>query len=187
MQENNKNWTTRMLTEGAICIALSFILGLIKLFTLPQQGSVTAGQMIPLIIFAMRYGLGKGFVVGALYGLINMMLGGGIYHPVQAILDYPLAFGLLGLAGIYSVEFQETKSIAPILKGASIGIIARLICHVLSGVVFFKDYTPDGMNPWIYSITYNGSFLLVEFIITVLIIYLLRNFLTRSLPEIEKS
>ena len=183
--ENNKNWTTRMLTEGAICLALSFVLGRIKLFTMPQEGSVTAGQMIPLIIFAMRYGTGKGFVVGALYGIIDMMLGGGIYHPVQAILDYPLAFGLLGLAGIYAEEFQKTKSIAPVLKGSAIGVLARLICHVLSGVIFFKEYTPERMNSWVYSITYNGSFLAVEFIITVLIIYLLRNFLTRDLPKLE--
>lgn len=185
MERNNTNWTTRMLTEGAISLVLAFILGRIKLFTMPQSGSVTAGEMIPLIIFAMRYGAGKGFVVGALYGVIDMMLGGGIYHPVQAILDYPLAFGLLGLAGIFSKEFKKDPSLAPILKGTAIGVIARLICHVLSGVIFFKEYTPEGMNSWAYSIGYNGLFLGVELVITVLIIYLLRNFLTRDLPKLE--
>lgn len=186
MERNNTSWTTRMLTEGAICIALSFVLGLIKMFPMPQGGSVTAGEMIPLIVFAMRYGAGKGVIVGALYGLLDMMIGGSIYHPVQAILDYPLAYGLLGLAGLFSQEFKRTKSIAPILKGAAIGVLGRFICHVLSGVIFFAEYTPEGMNSWAYSIGYNGSFLGVEFLITVLIIFLLRNVLTRDLPGAER-
>lgn len=181
---NNSSWTTRMLTEGAILIALSFVLGRIKLFEMPQGGSITAGQMIPLIIFAIRHGWQKGMIIGAVYGVIDMLIGGYVMHPVQAILDYPLAFGVLGLAGLYSAEFMRTREIKPVLAGTAIGVFARFICHLLTGVIFFASYAPETQGPLLYSIVYNGSFLLVEFIITVVIIYLLRNFISRDVARV---
>lgn len=187
MEKTNNTWTTRMLTEGAICIALSFVLGRIKLFEMPQGGSITAGQMIPLIIFALRHGCVKGLLVGAVYGVLDMIFGGYVMHPVQAILDYPLAFGLLGLAGIFSDKFLETKNIGPIILGTAIAVLGRFICHVLTGVIFFYSYAPEGQGALMYSIIYNGSFLLVESAIALVIIYLLRNFLTRDMTKINKN
>lgn len=182
--QKTKNWTTKMLVEGAVCVALALILRTIKLYQLPNGGSITPGKMIPLIIFALRYGPIKGFVVGAVYGVLSIVLGGSIYHPVQAILDYPLAYGFLGLAGLFKDEFQKTHSIKTILLGSFVGILGRFVCHVLSGVVFFSQYTPAGMNSWIYSITYNASFLSIDFAVTVLVIFLLRNFLTKDLARL---
>lgn len=184
MQKINKNWTTKMLVEGSVCIALALILRTIKIYELPNGGSISPGKMIPLIIFALRYGPSKGFVVGSVYGVLSMILGGSIFHPVQAILDYPLAYGLLGLAGLFKDEFQKTHSIKTILLGSLVGVLGRFICHVLSGVIFFKQYTPAGMNSWVYSITYNASFLSIDFAITVLVIFLLKNFLTRDLQKL---
>ena len=178
MQKINKNWTTKMLVEGSVCIALALILRTIKIYELPNGGSISPGKMIPLIIFS------KGFIVGSVYGVLSMILGGSIFHPVQAILDYPLAYGLLGLAGIFKDEFQKTHSIKTILLGSLVGVLGRFICHVLSGVIFFKQYTPAGMNSWAYSITYNASFLSIDFAITVLVIFLLKNFLTRDLQKL---
>ena len=165
MQKTNKNWTTKMLVEGAVCIALALILRTVKLYQLPNGGSITPGKMIPLIIFALRYGPVKGFVVGAVYGVMSIILGGSVYHPAQAILDYPLAYGLLVL-------------------GSLVGILGRFVCHVLSGVIFFKEFTPAGMNSWVYSITYNASFLSIDFAVTVFVIFLLRKFLTRDLQKL---
>ena len=179
-----KNWTVKMLVEGGLCIALSFVLGYIKLFSMPQGGSVTAGEMIPIIIFALRHGSLPGIVVGALYGFVQMLFGGSIFHPVQAILDYPVAFGVLGLAGSFSSEFEKTKSVVPVIKGASLGIVLRMIAHTLTGAIFFASYAPEGQNPWAYSIIYNASYLLVEFAITIVIIYLLRNVITKDLQRI---
>lgn len=179
-----KNWTVKMLVEGGLCIALSFVLGYIKLFSMPQGGSVTAGEMIPIIIFALRHGSLPGIVVGALYGFVQMLFGGSIFHPLQAILDYPVAFGVLGLAGLFSSEFEKTKSIVPVIKGASLGIVLRMIAHTLTGAIFFASYAPEGQNPWAYSIIYNASYLLVEFAITIVIIYLLRNVITKDLQRI---
>ena len=179
-----KNWTVKMLVEGGLCIALSFVLGYIKLFSMPQGGSVTAGEMIPIIIFALRHGNLPGIVVGALYGFVQMLFGGSIFHPVQAILDYPVAFGVLGLAGLFSSEFEKTKKILPATKGASLGIVLRMIAHTLTGAIFFASYAPEGQNPWAYSIIYNASYLVVEFAITIVIIYLLRNVITKDLQRI---
>lgn len=179
-----KNWTVKMLVEGGLCIALSFVLGYIKLFSMPQGGSVTAGEMIPIIIFALRHGSLSGIVVGALYGFVQMLFGGSIFHPVQAILDYPVAFGVLGLAGLFSSEFEKTKSVVPVIKGASLGIVLRMIAHTLTGAIFFASYAPEGQNPWAYSIIYNASYLVVEFAITIVIIYLLRNVITKDLQRL---
>ncbi|EGC82076.1 MULTISPECIES: energy-coupled thiamine transporter ThiT [Anaerococcus] len=179
-----KNWTVKMLVEGGLCIALSFVLGYIKLFSMPQGGSVTAGEMIPIIIFALRHGSLPGIVVGALYGFVQMLFGGSIFHPVQAILDYPVAFGVLGLAGLFSSEFEKTKSIGPVIKGASLGIVLRMIAHTLTGAIFFASYAPEGQNPWAYSIIYNASYLVVEFAITIVIIYLLRNVINKDLQRV---
>ena len=179
-----KNWTVKMLVEGGLCIALSFVLGYIKLFSMPQGGSVTAGEMIPIIIFALRHGSLPGIVVGALYGFVQMLFGGSIFHPIQAILDYPVAFGVLGLAGLFSSEFEKTKSVVPVIKGASLGIVLRMIAHTLTGAIFFASYAPEGQNPWAYSIIYNASYLVVEFAITIVIIYLLRNVITKDLQRV---
>ncbi len=151
---------------------------------MPQGGSVTAGEMIPIIIFALRHGSLPGIVVGALYGFVQMLFGGSIFHPVQAILDYPVAFGVLGLAGLFSSEFEKTKKILPVIKGASLGIVLRMIAHTLTGAIFFASYAPEGQNPWAYSIIYNASYLVVEFATTIVIIYLLRNVITKDLQRL---
>lgn len=179
-----KNWSVKMLVEGGLCIALSFILGYIKLFSMPQGGSVTAGEMIPIIIFALRHGSLPGIVVGAVYGFIQLLFGGSVYHPIQALLDYPVAFGVLGLAGIFSSQFEKTKSIKPVFYGTFLGIALRMFAHTLTGAIFFASYAPEGQNPWMYSIIYNASYLAVEFVITVIIIYLLRNVITKDLQRI---
>lgn len=176
-----KSWNVKTIVEAGLCLALSFVLGRIKLFSMPQGGSITAGQMIPLIIFAIRHGAAKGIIVGAAYGLIDMIIGGYIAHPVQAILDYPAAFGLLGLVGFFSNSFKEKGNIAPVIWGTALGVFGRFVCHVITGVIFFGSYAPEGQGVWAYSIGYNGTFLLVEFVITVLIILLLKNFIVRDL------
>lgn len=181
---NKNKWSVKMLTEAGVMIALAFILGKIKLFEMPQGGSVTAGQMIPLIIFAIRYGAGPGIVVGAVYGFIDMLIGGYIAHPVQAILDYPLAFASLGLVGFFSKSFMDKKEILPVIQGTFLGVFARFICHVITGVVFFASYAPEGQNPWAYSSIYNGTFLGVEFVMTIIIIFLLKNFITKDIAKL---
>ncbi len=182
--KSKSSWTTKMLVEGALAIALSFVLARLTIFKMPQGGEITPGQMIPLIIFSIRYGAGKGFIIGAVYGILDMIFGGYVLHPIQAILDYPLPYGLIGLSGLFSEEFKRTREFGPIIKGTLIAILLRYITHVLSGVVFFSSFAPEGQGALEYSLIYNASYLAVEYLIAIVILFLLRNFITKDLANL---
>ena len=157
---------TKILAEGTVIIALTVILKdiLPPIYHLPQGGSVSAAGMVPLLWFSLRRGLRSGLEAGTVYGLVNMILPGSyIVDPVQALLDYPIAFAALGLAGI----FKKYP-----LVGVAVGMTGRFLAHFVSGVVFFAIYAPEGMDPALYSAMYNGSYLLVEFIISAVIMYI---------------
>jgi thiamine transporter len=164
--------TSRDIVEAGIAIALAFVLSMIKIFHLPMGGSVTAGSMIPILLLALRRGYKLGLVAAVFYGILQFIEGPYIVHPAQALLDYPLAFGALGLAGFFSPGVEQEKNIYALL-GVIVGVAGRFVCHFLSGVIFFSEYAPEGMNPWFYSALYNGSYLLPELIISCVLIYLL--------------
>ena len=165
---------TKVWAEGVVCIALSAVLYSITLFTMPQGGRITAGSMIPILWFALRRGARLGIFVGIVLGLVVLAIEPFIFHPIQVLLDYPIAFGLLGLAGLFKR--------LPLL-GVGIGIVGRFLSHFVSGVIFFSSYAPEGMNPAIYSALYNGSYMLVEFIVSSIIIFVL---VKRKLLEIYR-
>lgn len=169
-----RKFNVRMMTEGGIMIALSVLLSNIIIYQAPNGGSVSAGSMVPLLLFSIRWGVGPGLLVGSLYGLLDFILKPYFYHPIQFLLDYPLAFGLLGLAGLgYINENRDNlKQYGLIIAGVALGIFARMVSHVLSGVVFFAEFA-GSQNPWIYSIVYNATYLVPEFIISALILVLI--------------
>lgn len=172
-----KKQNTRMLVEASMMLALAIILGeFVKLFKMPMGGSVTLGGMVPLFLFAFRWGGKKGLLVGAVYGILDLVIGG-FYsmHPISILLDYPLAFALIGLAGFFK------KTPAGYIGGIVTGIFGRFLCHVISGVVFYASYAPEGQSPLVYSILYNGTFLLPEMVITILLSLILVNIV--KLPE----
>ncbi len=166
-----KALTSHEIAEAGIAIALAFVLSMIKVFHLPMGGSITAGSMIPILLLALRRGYKLGLSTAVLYGIIQIIEGAYIVHPAQALLDYPLAFGALGLAGFFAPGAEKKKLYA--LLGVIVGIAGRFVCHFFSGVIFFSEYAPEGMNPWFYSALYNGSYLLPELIISAVLIYLL--------------
>jgi len=161
----SKHFSTKIIAETVTFVALATVLSYIKIFSLPQGGSVTAASMVPILWLALRRGPKVGLFAATLYGVVQFALGPYIYHPAQVLLDYPIAFGLLGVAGF----FQKRPFI-----GVSLGIFGRFFAHFLSGIIFFASYAPEGMNPAIYSAVYNGGYLLVELVISVYVIYLLR-------------
>nr|WP_300005819.1 energy-coupled thiamine transporter ThiT [Tissierella sp.] len=176
----NKRWSIRMLTEGGVLIALSVILSYIRVYTAPNGGSVTAGSMIPIMLFAIRWGIVPGVFVGATYGMLDFLLKPQFYHPVQFILDYPLAFGLLGLAGLgYIGKNKDTKGYFNLILGIILAIGGRMMAHVISGAVFFSEYAGD-QNAWIYSIGYNATYLVPELIISVLILLFIWKPISRN-------
>lgn len=164
-----KRSSTQMLTEAGVMIAAAQILSYIKVFEAPYGGSVTAGSMIPIIVFSLRWGVRYGLIAGTAYGILQFLLGGTIYsyHIVSILFDYVVAFGLLGLAGLFR------GNIMSVFIGTCLGLAGRFVCHVISGVVVWASYAPEGMNPLFYSIVYNGSYLLPELIITLAIVGIL--------------
>jgi len=136
----------RILAEAAVMLALATVLSFFKIFRMPQGGSVTPASMVPIILFAIRRGLK--------YGML---------------LDYPLAFGALGLAGL--LKGRENPQAAA--AGSALGIGGRFFCHWLSGVIFFAEYAPAGQHPAFYSLIYNGGYLGVELVVSALIMALL--------------
>ena len=167
--------TTKILAEMIVFIALANALYLIsKLYLpflhLPQGGTVTLASMVPLLWFALRRGPRWGVEAGIAYGLVHMVISGDIYYPTQIILDYPLAFGALGLAGFFQKQ--------PVM-GVGVGIFGRFICHFISGIVFFGQYAWEGWNVVAYSAAYNATYLIPEFIVSTFIIFILlkRNLL----------
>lgn len=163
-----KKFSTKMIIEGGVMIALAYVLSLVKIWQAPYGGSVTAGSMIPIILFAIRWGTIPGIVVGAVYGTIQFILGPKwSFHIVSILFDYSVAFGFLGLAGIF--KGSMTKNIIGIFTGISL----RFVAHVISGVVVWASYAPEAMHPFVYSVVYNAGYLIPEFIISVLIFMLL--------------
>jgi thiamine transporter len=174
-----KKTSTSMLTEAGLMIAAAQILSYIKIFEAPYGGSVTAGSMIPIIVFSLRWGVKSGLLAGTAYGVMQFFLGGAIYsyHVVSILFDYVVAFGLLGLAGLFR------NSIKGVFMGTGLALLGRFICHVIAGVVVWAAYAPEGMNPMVYSLLYNGSYLLPELIITLIIVGILYKPLIKNIGQ----
>ena len=157
---------TLVLSEIAIFVALATALSFIIVYTLPQGGAITAGSMVPILWLALRRGPKVGIVAGILYGIIQLIILPYAYNPWQTLLDYPLAFGCLGLAG-----FFKRWPIA----GVVVAITGRFIMHFLSGAFYFAAIYAPGINPYLYSAVYNASYLIPEMAISIFIIYLLQK------------
>ncbi|HBG39008.1 MAG TPA: energy-coupled thiamine transporter ThiT [Clostridiaceae bacterium] len=159
-KDKQKQNTTKKLTYGSICIALSFVLSYIRFFKMPQGGSITAGSMLPVMLFAYWFGPADGIVAGMVYGLLQFIQDPFIIHPLQVVLDYPLAFGALGLAGLSKKNFSLSLAI---------GSIFRFFFSFLSGTLFFVEYAKQaGEAPVIYSLAYN-SVILIDGLICIAI------------------
>lgn len=157
----SKKITTRMLVQGALCVALAFVLSYIKLFSMPMGGSITLFSMLPIFMFAWMYGPTAGLLAGFAYSLLQVVQGAWIVHPVQFVLDYFISFTVLGLAGFFP------KSLA---LGSAVGGFARMICGIISGVVFFADSAAEAgySSAFLYSFMYNFTTIGVDTILCVI-------------------
>lgn len=150
----------KLMAEIGLTLALGTVLHMIPLYQLPQGGRITPGSLVPIFVLSIRRGPKIGMLTGAVFGLLVYIIEPFFVHPIQFILDYPLAFSLLGLSGLIGNM--------PVL-GIIVGMFGRLLSHVISGVVYFSSYAPQGMNPWIYSITYNASVIIPDAILALVI------------------
>lgn len=164
--------TTKKLVYSALGIALALVTSYIKLWEMPMGGSVTLLSMLFVCLIGYWFGLKYGVITGIAFGLLQFIIDPYMLSIPQVILDYPLAFGALGLSGLFCNKKFGLQI------GYVIGVVGRFICSTLSGVIFFADYAPEGMNPWVYSIAYQGSYLGAELVLTLIII---------SIPPVANS
>ncbi|AEM74884.1 energy-coupled thiamine transporter ThiT [Caldicellulosiruptor acetigenus] len=148
--QKRQKFTTKALVYGGVAISLSFILSFIKLYRMPQGGSITPASMLPLFAYAYMFGPFAGIVAGMAYGILQLIQDPYVVHWAQLLLDYPLAFGALGLSGFF-------KKNLPL--GILTGGFGRFVFHFISGVVFFASYAPKGTSPLVYSAIYNATYL----------------------------
>ncbi len=151
---------TRTLVIASLCIAISFILSYIRFYRMPYGGSVTPGSMLPIMLFAWYFGPIPGLAVGFVYGLLQFAQDGFnfSYGVMEPVLDYFLAFGVLGLTGL----FKKRLSLGIIVTG-----LLRYIMHVVAGIIFFYMYA-ENQPVLVYSLLYN-IFILPEIAICLLI------------------
>ena len=163
---------TRRLAETAIMIALSVVLSAIPVIKLPDGGSVTLFSQLPLVVISYRYGVKWGVFSGFVMGVIQMLLGlenfswvsGIVAYLILIFADYIVAFGALGLGGIFRKSVKN-QAISLAVGGAVVSII-RFVCHYISGVTIWKSYAED-MPAALYSLIYNGSYMSLELLFTV--------------------
>ena len=168
LDKNDKPIDTKCIALAGITVAMSFGLSYIKLFEMPQGGSVTLFSLLPIMIFSFIYGTKKGVFVCLIYGVLQAVQDPWIIHPAQFLLDYPIAFASIGLTGAFSQnkKLENFPQIAFLLGGILSGVV-RFVCHLISGVFAFEAYA-KGLNPWIYSLGYN-SFVFVDVAIVLVV------------------
>ncbi len=183
----------RILTECAIMIALSCVLSVITVYKLPQGGGVTAFSQVPIIILSYRHGIKWGAFSGFVLSVFQLISGLANFSYVNtvwayiavAMLDYLVAFTVLGLGGMFRNKIKNKALSAGL--GAGIVSILRLLCHFLSGVTVWADYAEGWKNVWIYSLAYNGSYMGIETAITILGVVLLSAVLDFSKPDLIRK
>ena len=165
----NSKLKLRALTEGAVMVALAQVLGYIKLFSLPNGGSITV-NMLPIFIYCARWGFGPGMLASFALGLLQLLLDGAYAFGWQSILgDYLAAYSALGVAGL----FHRLKG--GFFTGSVAGVFARFLVAWYVGAVVWGEYMPDsffGMSmtsPWLYSALYNGSYLAINLLLCLIL------------------
>ena len=161
---------TKMLCEAAVFLALAQILSYIRFYRFPNGGSVDCA-MLPIILFAVRYGTGWGTLTGFVYGLLQYFLGNGLSIDWTSMLgDYLIAYTALGCgAGLFS---RKTYGV---FFGTVSGCVLRFLVHWVVGAVIWGEYMPDsffGMdmtNEWFYSLLYNGSYMLLCMVVVLVL------------------
>ncbi len=172
INKNKSPLDTKCIALAGVLVAMSFGLSYIKIFKLPQGGSITLVSLLPIMIFSYAYGTKKGVLVCFCYGLLQAIQDPWIVHPAQFLLDYPVAFACIGLSGAFNSipKLQKAPQLA-ILLGGILASALRYISHLLSGVFAFATYAGD-VNPWIYSMGYN-SFVFVDMAIALVVAVIL--------------
>lgn len=188
--EKNARVALRALCEGALMVALAQVLSYLKLWELPQGGSITIG-MLPIFLFCVRWGFCRGMLASVAFSVLQLTLDGAFAYSWQSMLgDYIIAYSVLGLAGLFARKKYG------FFIGCIVGSAARFFIHWIVGATVWAEYMPEaffGMtmtSPWFYSALYNGSFIMLSLLLTLLLGVLLYKpmgtYMTCQLPPSAK-
>lgn len=164
--------TTKQLVFSSVAIALAMVCSMIKFANLPMGGSCTLCSMLFIVLIGYWYGPSVGIMTAVAYGLLQFVMEPIFYTLPQMLTDYPLAFGALGLAGFFSGKKYGLQ------LGYLVGVLGRYVFAVISGVIFFGAYAPEGTPALLYSLGYNASYLAPEALVTLILI---------SVPAVSKA
>ena len=164
-----KDMRGRFVAEIGLAVALSVVLNAVFTMLIPFRmpfGGTFSLSMLPIVLLALVRGPYIGITTGVLVGFTDLIFNPFVISLPQMLLDYPIAYGLVGLAGFFALR-PEKEGMKPTLAkmmtfaaiGAVMGAFARLLAHVLSGVIFFAQYAPETQNAWVYSVIYNSTFM----------------------------
>ena len=228
---DRKAWTAQTVAYGAVAIALSFVLSYIRVFRMPQGGSITPASMLPLMLFAAAFGFGPGVAAGLVYGVLQYLQGGDFLSVWQVIFDYLIAFAALGLAGLYRytkktwqvwltiglsaallilmmISYQQNWLLYAVLLAAlavlaffvardsgrysllpamGIAVLGRAASAVIAGLMWVAAYPVEGQAPFVYSVIYNGAYLVPELVICMVVAGLTGNRLLRMMEQQAKK
>ena len=168
----SRQMQAKQLVYCSAAMALGLVTSFIKVASLPFGGSITLFSMMFICLIGYIYGARAGLITGVAYGILQFITEPYIYAPLQFLLDYPLAFGALGLAGIFSAKKHG------LVIGYLTGVFGRYVFHVISGYVFFASYAPENINPFFYTLGYNATYILPEAIMTMIVL---------GLPPVSKA
>ena len=160
--KTSKKWTAKTVAFGALAIALSFVLSCIRLYRMPQGGSVTPGSMLPIMLFSAAFGVGPGLLAGLAYGVLQYLQGGWFANVWQFALDYLLAFAALGLTGLAKHLPEKWGLYCAMVIAA----LCRALSATLAGIMFWDT------APWA-SLVYNGTYLIPDTLICIVLAILI--------------
>lgn len=175
--KKEKKMATKQLVFCAMAIALATVTSMLKIFSFPFGGSVTLFSMLFICLIGYVYGPAAGILTGVAYGILQFLIEPYVLTPVQVLVDYPLAFGALGLAGFFCNEKYG------LIKGYILGIVGRYVFAVISGWIFFGEYAWEGWGALPYSMAYNACYIFAEGAVTVII--LLIPAVSKALKEVK--
>ena len=187
------NKKVMMLCESAVMIALATVLSFVKI-EWPFGGSITICSMLPILLIAYRYNVAWGCFTGVVYGLIQLLLGmsnfayatSGLAVVMIALFDYLVAFGAIGFGGLFKKMKNQAVGLC---IGAILAGFLRFVCHFISGVTVWGGFAED-MPAWLYSLTYNGVYMLPETIILAVgavIVGLIVDFRSPTLKAVKRK
>jgi len=182
--EKTKKTNLLKLTECAIMLALATVLSFIKIIQMPMGGAVTLCSMLPIMLIGIKYGNITGVSVGLLYSLLQLLMdlpGGNVFYAgmtagvaiIIALFDYIIPFTFLGFAGAFRKIKPEKLPMLGAYIGVVVVIVVRFCCHFITGFSIWGQWAPEGMGKYYYSLVYNGTYLLPELGITLVVAVIL--------------